>query len=182
MLASRGDAGQWHEHASLTLRSALISGWLPAGGGELHLARRDPARLRSICSFTFPADARRALVVLIPDAVTKGYRADVVDPAKLKFVKGSTLLVNYSSLDGAVVLGSFRTRVKPGERKILKPEPEPNGMYRIMAADAADNKELVPCYDRYVSSNRDARDVLFLLPDSTPGLRVFSLSEFGPFD
>ena len=55
-------------------------------------------------------------------------------------------------------------------------------MYRMLAAYSGENKELIPCYDRYIPINKDARDILFLLPDPTLGLKVFSLSEFGPFD
>ena len=110
------------------------------------------------------------------------YSADVIDPGKLNFIKGSTLVVNYSALPGAVVLGAARTSIKSGERLILKPKPDANGMYRMMAAYSDSNKELVPCYDRYVSSNEEARDIILLLPDPTLGLKVFSLSEFGPFN
>ena len=65
---------------------------------------------------------------------------------------------------------------------IVKPEPEANDMYRMMAAYANDRKEFVPCFDRYVASNPESRDIIFLLPNQTTGLKFFSLSEFGPFD
>lgn len=182
VLASRDENGGWQEHGAIKLRSSLISEWLPARAGELHLALRSGGELQSICRFTYPEGARRALVVLLNDPLKKTYTADVIDPGKLKFIKGATLLVNYSALPGAVVLGSFKTRINPGERMIIKPEPDTNGMYRMMVAYADETKELVPCYDRYVSSNNEARDILLLLPDATLGLKVFSLSEFGPFD
>ncbi|MCP5532123.1 MAG: hypothetical protein H7A48_03015 [Akkermansiaceae bacterium] len=182
VIASRDEDENWHEHGTTKLRSSFISEWLPARGGDLHIAIRMDGGLRSICRFTYPSTTRRALAILLPDSSTRTYRADVIDPAELKFTKGLTLLVNYSPRPGAVALGNFRTKLKPGERKIVKARPEANGMYRMMAAYANGEKELVPCYDRYVSSNLETRDIVFLLPDSTLGLKVFSLSEFGPFE
>jgi hypothetical protein len=182
ILASQDEKGAWQEYGSLKLRSSLITEWLPAHTGELHLALRVSDRLKSIGRFTYPEGTKRALAVLLADPAKSTYSVDVIDPAKLKFIKGSALLVNYSSLNGAVVLGSLKTRIKPGARMIVKPIPEANGMYRMMVAYAPTDKELVPCYDRYVSDNPDARDIIFLLPDQTLGLKVFSLSEFGPFD
>lgn len=182
ILASRDEQGNWQEYGTIKLRSSLITDWLPAHTGELHLALREAEQLKSIGHFTYPQGAKRALAVLFADSAKNTYRADVIDPGKLKFTKGSALLVNYSSLNGAVVLGSLKTRVKPGERLVVKPIPEANGMYRMMVAYASTEKELVPCYDRYVSTNPDSRDIIFLLPDQTLGLKVFSLSEFGPFE
>lgn len=182
VIASRDDKENWHEHGEATLRSSFISDWLPARGGELHLALRGGAGLRSICRFTYPSAARRAIAVLLPDPAKRTYSADVIDPVQMKFTKGLTLLVNYSPLPGAVVLGGFKTKIKPGERMLVRPRPEENGMYRMMAAYTNAEKELVPCFDRYVSSNRETRDIVFLLPDPTLGLKVFSLSEFGPFE
>jgi hypothetical protein len=138
--------------------------------------------LKSIGQFTYPAETRRLLAVLLPDPAKKVYKVDVVDPGKLNFSKGSALLVNYSRLPGAVILGSLKTTIKPGGRKVVKPVPEENGMYRMLVAYSGGDKNLVPCYDRYVSSNPEARDTIFLLPDPVMGLKVFSLSEFGPFE
>ena len=182
ILASRDDEGNWREHRTFKLRSSFITDWMPADSGELHLALRNAGELKSICRFTCPAATKRILVVLLPNTLKKTYSADVIDPGKLNFIKGSTLVVNYSALPGAVVLGAARTSIKSGERLILKPKPDANGMYRMMAAYSDSNKELVPCYDRYVSSNEEARDIILLLPDPTLGLKVFSLSEFGPFN
>lgn len=182
ILASRDDEGDWQERGTVELRTSFITDWLPAQVGELHLAVREEGILKSIGHFTYPEGTQKALAVLLSDPVKNRYSVDVIDTAKLKFTKGSALLVNYSSSNGAVVLGSLKTGVEPGERMIVKPIPEANGMYRMMVAYAPTDKELVPCYDRYVSNNPDARDIIFLLPDQTLGLKVFSLSEFGPFD
>lgn len=182
VVASRDEEGSWQEYANFKARPSFITGWLPADTGELHLAVRDSGDLLSIGRFTYPSATKRALAVLISDPSKMTYNVDVFDPGKLKFIKGSTLLINYSSLPGAIVLGEFKGRVKPGERMTIKPKPEANGMYRMMAAYYDTRKELIPCYDRYVSTNKEARDIIFLLPDPTLGLKVFSLSEFGPFD
>lgn len=182
ILASRDEKGAWQEYSTIRLRSSLITAWLPAHTGELHLALRAGGELQSICHFTYPDGSKRALTVLLPDPVKKTYSADVIDPAKLKFVKGSALVVNYSSMNGLVMLGATKIQVKPGERSVVKPSPEANGMYRMLVAYADEKKQLVPCYDRYIADNDDARDIIFLLPDPTLGLKVFSLSEFGPFE
>lgn len=182
ILASRDEKNTWQEYGTIKLRSSLITDWLPAHTGELHIALRAGGELQSICRFIYPAGSKRALAVLLPGPLKKTYRADVIDPAKLRFVKGSALLVNYSPLNGLVMLGATKTQIKPGERRIIKPSPDANGMYRMLVGYSDAEKTLVPCYDRYVGSNNDARDIIFLLPDPTLGLKVFSLSEFGPFN
>jgi len=182
ILASRDEKGAWQEYGTVKLRSSLITDWLPAHTGELHLAVRAGGELQSICRFIYPDGSKRALAVLLPAPLKKTYRADVIDTAKLKFVKGSALVLNYSPLNGLVMLGTTKTQVKPGERSIVKPKPEANGMYRMLVAYADEQKQLVPCYDRYVASNDDARDLIFLLPYPTLGLKIFSLSEYGPFE
>ena len=40
----------------------------------------------------------------------------------------------------------------------------------------------VPCYDRYLQGHPDSRDMLFLFPDKTIGLKVFSLPRFWELD
>lgn len=182
VLASRDEKGNWHEYGTVKLRSSFLTEWLPAATGGLHLAVRGPDGLVSKCAFTYPEGAPRAIVVLLPDTAKQIYRADVIDPAKLAFAKGSTLLVNYSSMIGVVMLGKNRGEAKSGQRQIMKPAPGPDGMFRMLVAYQGEDGKLVPCYDRYVPNNPEARDFLLLFPDPTMGLRVYSLSEFGPFD
>ncbi len=55
-------------------------------------------------------------------------------------------------------------------------------MYRMLAGYKDAEEEWVVCYDRYVSSNPESREFLFLLPDEILGLRVLSLPEFGDID
>lgn len=182
VLASKDTEGKWSEYAEVKLRSSFISDWLPAATGTLHLATRSAEGLVSKCTFKYPEGARRAILVLLPDVAKQRYQGDVIDPAKLTFAKGSTLLVNYSSTPGVAMLGTHRGSAKPGERVVMKPKPGDDGMYRMLVAYQDAKGELVPCYDRYIPHNEKSRDFLLLFPDPVAGLRVFSLAEFGPFE
>jgi hypothetical protein len=55
-------------------------------------------------------------------------------------------------------------------------------MYRMLVAYPDADKKPVPCYDRYIPGNPDSRDLLFLFPDPTLGLKVFSLPMFGELE
>jgi hypothetical protein len=182
ILATRDEEGKWLELGPVKLRSSFITDWMPAKAGQLHLTVRDGETLKSIGQFNYPAGARRALVVLLPDKQKNTYNAFVVDPEKPGFAKGSVLAVNFSTQTGMLVLGKTKVTVPSGQRVVAKPSLEDNGMYRFMVAyQDAGNKPVV-CYDRYVSGNPDAREMLFLFPDQTLGLRVFSLPVFGELD
>jgi hypothetical protein len=182
VLATKDEKGEWKELFETELRSPFVSGWLPAKPGRLFLTVREPEGLKEIAAFNYPAGTRRAVVVLLPVPEKGSYLTQVFDPAGLGFVKGTTLVVNYSSLNGAVALGSLKAVLKPAENKVLKAVPEPNGMFRMVAAYETPEKKTVVCYDRYVPVNEHSRDILFLLPDKTLGIRVFSLAEFGPYE
>lgn len=182
VLATRNEDGDWNELAEMKLKSPLISDWQPARAGRLHIALREAEGLREIGAFNYPTGAKRAVVVIFPDGENARYRTEVFDPVKLSFVKGTTLVINYSRLQGAVALGSLKATLKPGESKVLRAQPEANGMFRLLAAYETAEKQTVVCYDRYIPASKESRDILFLLPDPTLGLRVFSLSEFGPFE
>jgi hypothetical protein len=181
VLASKDDKGEWLELGKVKLRSSFITEGVPAKSGELHLALREEGTLKSIGKFNLGA-ARRALVVLIADPPKKSYMASVIDPEKLAFSKGSVLVINFSSLPGMVLLGSKKLAVNPGQREVAKPTLESNGMYRMLVAFLDPNKQTVPCYDRYIPGNPNSRDLLFLLPDPTHGLKVFSLPVFGEME
>jgi len=181
ILATKNDKGNWLNLGKAELRSSFITDWLPAKTGELHLTLREGDTLKSICQFQYPA-ARRALVVLIPDTQKNVYIANVIDPEKLAFAKGSVLVINFSSLPGMVLLGSKKVLLNPGQREVAKPALESNGMYRMMVAYPDPNKKPVPCYDRYIPGNPDSRDMVFLFPDPTLGLKVFSLPMFGEME
>lgn len=183
IIASRDEEENWIEHSTVKLRSSSFSEWLPVTEGQLHIATRNGEEIRSICQITYPEDTKRAILVLLPDSVKRTYRGDLLDPAAMQFTKGSTLLINYSQLVGTVKLSAKLDQVKPGERKVMTPIPSPNGMFRMLIAYLnKDSQELIPCYDRYIGHNQAARTYLFLFPNATGGLHVFSLPEFGPFD
>jgi hypothetical protein len=182
ILASRDDHGKWKELGTTTLRSSLITDWMPATAGELHLAVREEGTLKSIAQFTCPPDSRRALVALIADPEKKVYNAHAVDPEKLEFVKGSVLIFNLSPHAGLVSLGPQEEKVEAGQQRVVKATLEGSGMYRMMVSYLDADGKTVSCYDRQASSNPNSRDMLFLVPDKTLGLRVLSLPLFGSLD
>lgn len=182
ILASRDDKGKWQELGTAVLRTSLITDWLPAQVGELHLAVREQGALKSICQFTYSADSRRALAVLIADAEKNIYTATVIDPKKLGFVKGSVLICNFSPHTGLVSLGLAETKVEAGQQLVAKPTLEDSGMYRMMVSYLDADGKSVSCYDRQTSANADSQDLLFLLPDKTIGMRVISLPVFGSLE
>lgn len=181
-LASQDEKGNRHEFSKVKLRSSFISDWLPAATGSLDLFKQEGDAMVSKCHFNFPEGATRVILVLLPNKQKQTYQADVIDPSKLRFAKGSSLLINYSPLPGSVMLGSQRVTVKSGERIVSKPVAEANGMFRMLVAYADQENKVVPCYDRYLPYNPESRDFLLLFPDPTAGLRVYSLSEFGPYE
>jgi len=182
VLASRNEKGKWKELGTITPRTSLITDWIPAHTGELHLAVREEGALKSICQFTCPAGSRRALVALTADPEKKVYDAHVADPAKLEFTKGSVLMFNLSPNTAVVSLGPQEEEIEAGQQRVVKPTVEENAMYRMMVSYLDADGKAVPCYDRQVSSNPNSRDMLFLLPDKALGLKVVSLPIFGSLD
>ena len=182
VLASSDDKGALVELGTTALRSSLITDWLPATTGDLHLALREEKNLNPICHFQYPADTRRALVVLIANAETNGYDATVVDPEKAGFVKGSVMIFNFSPHTGQLLLDSKEEKVEAGQQQVTKPTLAENGMYRMTASYLDADGKTVSCYDRQVSDNQNSRKFVFLLPDKTMGLRVLSLPIFGEFE
>ncbi len=80
------------------------------------------------------------------------------------------------------LVGSDQKSLPPGERLIAKPAAEANGMFWMPVGCSDQENKLIPCYDRYIPYNPDSRDFLLFFPDATTGMRVYSLSEFGPFE
>jgi len=182
VLAAKNEEGEWQELGEVGLRSSFITDWLPAKAGELHLTLREGDTLKSIGSFDYPVGSRRVLAVLLPDTKNQKYRAMILDPEKNRFEKGSVLIVNFSNSNGLVMLGSRREIIRPGQKTVAKPALEDNGMYRLLVVQEDAEKKAVPCYDRYIPGNPDSRDMLFLFPDKTLGLKAFSLPMFGSLD
>jgi len=182
VLALSDDNGALVELGTTALRTSLVTDWLPATAGDLHLALREEKTLKSICHFQYPADTRRALVVLIANAEKNGYDSTVVDPEKAEFVKGSVMVFNFSPHTGMLLLDTKEEKVEPGQQRIIKPTPAENGMYRMMASYLDADGKTVSCYDRQVSDNQNSRKFIFLLPDKTMGLRLLSLPIFGDLE
>jgi hypothetical protein len=181
VLASRDAEGKWQEHGTVQLRTPLITDWLPAATGELHVALREDKTLRSIGQFQYPAGASHTLVVLNANAEKNAYEATAIDPEKAGFVKGSVLIFNLSPHVGSVMLGTKEEKVEVGQQLVINPTVEENGMYRMMVSSPDASGKAVPCYDRFVSRNPNSRSMLFLLPDKTLALKVLSLPLFGDF-
>ena len=179
VLASSDEKGALVELGTAALRPSLVSDWLPAKAGDLHLALREEKTLKSIGRFEYPADTTRALVVLMANVEKNTYEATVVDPEKSGFIKGSVLIMNFSPHNGSVLLGSTANQLEPGKQVLAKPTLDGNGMYPVVVSYLDANANTVPCYDRLVSGNPNSRNILLLLPDTTVGLRVLSLTIFG---
>ena len=179
VLASSDEKGALVELGTATLKPSLVSESLPAKVGELHLALREEKTLKSIARFQYPADTTHALVVLNANVEKNAYDVTVIDPDKSGFTKGSVLIINFSPHGGLVSLGSTENKLEAGQQVLAKPTLDGDGMYPVVASYLDANANKVPCYDRLVSGNPNSRNMLFLLPDSTVGLRVLSLSIFG---
>ena len=182
ILAVRDAGEKWRELGTAKLRSSLVTDWLPAAEGELHLTVREGETLKSIGHFTCPADSSRSLVVLIADPQTKAYNTHWVDPAKSKFVKGTFLVFNFSPQTASVFLGPNEEKIEAGQQALVKPTLEENGMFRMQVTRPGENGKTEACYDRYISGRQDSREMLFLLPDEKIGIKVMSMSLFSDLD
>ena len=181
-LASKSDDGKWKRLAEMELKGSMVSDWLPSLQGELHILLKQNGKPESICHFTHPEGARRALVVLTADEDAKSYSAIVVDPAKEGYAAGTTVIINASKLTGTVTLGTETLTVEAGRHLVAKSAADENGGYGVMVyySDKEGAKQL--CYDRRAIANSKSRNIIVLLPDPTESLQVISLSEFGPFE
>lgn len=182
VVASKTADGEWKELAAVELRSSLVSDWLPAQAGELHIAVKEDGGLKSIGHFTYPAGARRALVALTADKEGGTYNIHALDPEKEAFAKGNTLILNISEHAGTVSLGAEGLKVEANQHLIAKPAPDENGGYRLTVSFPDAEGEDMLCYDRQTMLNANTRDILFLLADETVGLKVLSISLFGDLD
>lgn len=179
VLASSDDKGALVELSTVALRPSLVSDWLPAKIGDLHLALREEKALKSIGHFQYPADTARALVVLMANVEKNSYEVTVIDPGKAGFIKGSMLIINFSPFTGLVSLGTTEHKVEAGQQVLAKPTLDKNGMYPLVASYLDADAKTVACYDRLDSGNPNSRSMLLLLPDEAVGLRVLSLAIFG---
>lgn len=181
-LAKQTEDGKWNEFGDLELRSPFITDWVRVPSGLNHVARKEGAELSSIGSFTISPAIKGAVLILLPDKEKKAYRVQLIDPAKLKFGKGKALIINYSKLPAMVNMGKQTQTVVPGQQVVENITPDGDGMYRLLIAHMDKDKKIIPCYDRFVSSNPNTRKFILLFPDPDTGIRAMSLSEFGPFE
>jgi hypothetical protein len=178
ILAARDAKDKWQELGKTPLRASMITGWLPARAGELHLAVQEEGTLKSIGHFTYPENSSRGLVILVADPATKTYNAQFVDPKKAKFEKGSFLVYNFSAQPASVLLGSNEQKIEANQHIVVKPTLEDNGMFRMQVTRPGKDNQSETCYDRYTSANQESRGVICLLPDEKSGLKVVSLPLF----
>lgn len=182
ILATKTKDGEWKEHGKVMLRSPFITPWVHVPKGMTHLLRKQGEELVSLGSFKSGKNLNRAILVLLPDVAKKTYRVNVINPGELKFQKGKALILNYSKILAVVKLGGKQKTVKPGQLLVENITANRDSMYRLLVSYVNQEKKIVACYDRFVSSNPKTRKFLLLFPDPNTGLRVFSLSEFGPFE
>ncbi len=181
-LAKKTEDGKWIEFGDLKLRSPFITDWVRVPVGLNHIVTKKGVELNSIGSFTISPTIKGAVLILLPDVEKKVYRVQLIDPAKLQFQKGKALIVNYSKFPAMVNMGKQTKTVAPGQQIVENITPDGDGMYRLLIAHVDKDKKIVPCYDRFVSSNPNTRKFILLFPDPETGLRAMSLSEFGPFE
>jgi len=182
ILATPGKEGTWTEHGEVLARDSFITRWCAVPAGPLHLARRTADGLVSTGRFTVPAGTRSLLAVVAAGPEGNNHTFKLIDPATKRFSKGTTLLINFSDKKALVALGKTQVTVDPQATVVARPVPEENGMCRLIAGYRNPDGQMIACYDRYVSTNPEAREFLFLLPDAHVGLKVLCLPEFGAID
>lgn len=182
ILATKTADGNWIEHGTVTLRSPFITPWLQIPRGTIHLIKKDHDKIVSFGSFLIPPTSERFVVMLLPDTAKNVYRTHVIDPGKLEFQKGKALIINYGNVPAMVKMGKLTVTVNPGQQIAQRIETNEDGMYRLLVAHLDTEKKIIPCYDRFVSSNPKTRKFILLFSDPKTGLRAMTLSEFGPFE
>lgn len=180
-IASKGKDGKWEQHGKVALRSSLVSDWISVTEGEIHIISRQGGGVKSLGNFAFPADVRRALVILTPGAEAGTYQARAVNAHADGFAKGSTLVLNLSEEKATVALGGTEALVEPGQHHVATPASDESGGYRLTVSREIDGQPTL-CYDRQRVANANSRNILVIMPDETTGLRVEGLPLFGDLD
>jgi len=181
VLATRNKDGQWQQHGRISLRSSLVSDWIPAGKGEIHILSNDGGGLKSIGSFTFPEKTSSALVALNADTEAGTYQTRAVNARTEGFAKGSTLILNLSEESATVALGSTEAKVEAGKDHVATPSGDEEGSFRLTVSRDIDGQPTL-CYDRQRVANPNSRNLLVLIPDEHTGIRVEGLPLFGEMD
>jgi hypothetical protein len=179
VLATKDKEDKWVELGKTDIRASFVTDPVPVRPGPVHLTIREGGTLKSIGQFQYPAGAKLALVIMMADQEKQIYKTNVTNPEEIRFRKGSILILNFSQQTAVVMLGSKKVTVNGGQKQVAEPALDETGMYRKLVAYIDADKKPVPCYDRFISGSPDSRDMLFLFPDATNGLRVFSLPVVG---
>jgi hypothetical protein len=79
-------------------------------------------------------------------------------------------------------MGKQTNTLAPGQQLVETITVDGDGMHPMLIGHLDQDKKTVLCYDRRVSSNPNTRTFILLFPDPDTGLRVMTLSEFGPFE
>ncbi|MFM7182125.1 MAG: hypothetical protein ACKO2G_11765 [Verrucomicrobiales bacterium] len=177
-LAQKAEDGKWTEFGDLELRSPFITNWLRVPAGVNHVVRKQGGEFVSLASFTVLPEMKGAILILIPNMKERKYRLQLIDPAKLEFQKGKALVVNYSKIPALVNMGNKTTTVAPGQQYVETIKADKDGMHRMVIGHLDKDKKIIPCYDRFVSSDPETRKFVLLFPDPDTGLRAMTLSEF----
>ena len=181
-LVSKNEDETWVVHHELKPRSPFISDWIEVPAGSLFLAEQHNEKTSSVGVITLRPGIPRAIALLKPSGKGRTYTVEILDPSKLDFKQGTTLVANFSQRTTGVTLGTNKLSLKPGECKVMEPAAESNGMYRAMVGYIDDEGRQLLTYDRYVKRSDQGRQFLLLMPDELQGLRVFPLVDFGSFD
>jgi hypothetical protein len=182
VIASRDEDGKWKSISKVELNSAIVSDWLPAEAGTLHIAEKKDREMKSIGHFTYPEGTNRATVTLIANKEKKIYDTHAFNPEKEGFVKGASLILNLSKHTANVRLGTGKLVIEAAKHLATKPTTDENGGYHMIVSYPDANGAEQLCCDRMAITSPNARNIVFLLPDEAVGLRVMTLSEFGPFE
>lgn len=181
-LAKQTEDGKWIEFGDLELHSSFVTDWVRVPAGLNHLASKNGAELTSLGSFTISPTIKKAILILLPDVKKKVYHVQLIDPAKLEFLKGKALVVNYASIPALISMGKQSKTVDPGQQFVETITADKDGMNPMRIGYQDKDKKTVLCYDRRVTFNPNTRTFILLFPDPDTGLRALTLSEFGPFE
>ena len=128
-LVSRKEDETWVVHHELKPRAPFISDWIDVPAGTLFLAEQRNDKTSRVGAITLRPSIPRTIALLKSSGKGRSYAVEILDPSKLAFKQGTTLVANFSQHTTGVALGKNKLSLKPGERKVMVPATESNGMY-----------------------------------------------------
>ncbi len=182
ILANKTEDDKWIERGKHILRSPYVTDWFKAPVGLTHMIRKEKAEFKSYGSFTAPLATKRSIIILLPDMKNKTYRAQVIDPSNLGFQKGKALVLNYGNVTALMKMGDKTFTVAKGKQIVTDIDANEHGKLRLTIGHRDKDKNIVPCYDKFLSTDQKTRKFILLLPYQDSGLRATTLTEFGPFE